>query len=160
MTFQETPESKKGKKKTLVEYFVMKQIDFDHVCMCVSLSVVSYSLRFDPMDYIACQALLSMQFSRQEYWSELPLPSPGDLSDPRIEPATPTLQADSLPSESPWKPTSIINGTKMYVCVWIDQSCLTLCDPMDCSPPGCSVHGILWARILECVAISFLNQNV
>ena len=35
------------------------------------------------------------------------------------------------------------------------QSCLTLCDPMDCSPPGASVHGILQARILEWVAISF-----
>ena len=35
------------------------------------------------------------------------------------------------------------------------QSCPTLCDPMDCSPPGSSVHGILQARLLECVAISF-----
>ena len=35
------------------------------------------------------------------------------------------------------------------------QSCLTLCDPMDCSPPGSSVHGILQARILEWVAMSF-----
>ena len=35
------------------------------------------------------------------------------------------------------------------------QSCLTLCDPMDCSPPGSSVHGIFQARILEWVAISF-----
>ena len=37
----------------------------------------------------------------------------------------------------------------------VTQSCLTLCNPMDCSPPGSSVHGILWARILEWVAISF-----
>ena len=37
----------------------------------------------------------------------------------------------------------------------VTQSCLTLCDPMDCSPPGSSVHGILQARILEWVAISF-----
>ena len=37
----------------------------------------------------------------------------------------------------------------------VTQSCLTLCDPMDCSPPGTSVHGILLARILEWVAISF-----
>ena len=40
---------------------------------------------------------LSMGFPRQEYWSGLPFPSPGDLSDPGIEPASPTLQADSLP---------------------------------------------------------------
>ena len=40
-----------------------------------------------------------MEFSRQEYWSGLPFPSPGDLPDPGIEPGSPTLQADSLPSE-------------------------------------------------------------
>ena len=37
----------------------------------------------------------------------------------------------------------------------VAQSCPTLCDPMDCSPPGCSVHGISWARIPEQVVISF-----
>ena len=37
----------------------------------------------------------------------------------------------------------------------VAQSCPTLCDPMDCSPPGSSVHGIFQARVLECVAISF-----
>ena len=37
----------------------------------------------------------------------------------------------------------------------VAQSCLTLCDPMDCSPPGSSIHGILQARVLESVAISF-----
>ena len=46
---------------------------------------------------VACQAPLSMGFSRQEYWSGLPFPSPGDLPDPGIEPGTPALQADSLP---------------------------------------------------------------
>ena len=43
----------------------------------------------------------------------------------------------------------------IHMCVWVTQSCLTLCDPMDCSSPGSSVHGILQARILELVAISF-----
>ena len=42
----------------------------------------------------------------------------------------------------------------VYQCVWVTQSCPTLCDPMDCSPPGFSVHGILQARVLEWVAIS------
>ena len=46
------------------------------------------------------------------------------------------------------------------VCVLVAQSCLTLCDPMDCSPPGSSVHGILQARILEWVAISFSNLKI
>ena len=50
------------------------------------------------------QAPLSMEFSRQEYWSGLPFLSPGDLPNPGIELASPTLQADALPSEPPGKP--------------------------------------------------------
>ena len=49
-------------------------------------------------------APLSMEFSRQENWSGLPFPSPGDLPNPRIEPESPALQADSLPTEPPGKP--------------------------------------------------------
>ena len=52
---------------------------------------------------VAQQALLSMDFSRQKYWSGLPFPTPGDLADPGIEPRFPTLQVDSLPSEPPGK---------------------------------------------------------
>ena len=48
-----------------------------------------------------------MRFSRQEYWSGLPFPSPVDLSDPGIEPGSPTLQADALLSEPPGKPQLI-----------------------------------------------------
>ena len=50
---------------------------------------------------VVYQASLSMGFSGQEYWSGLPFPSPGDLPDPGIEPRSPALQADALPSESP-----------------------------------------------------------
>ena len=53
---------------------------------------------------VAYQAPQSMEFSRQEYWSGLPFPSPGDLLDPGIESRSPTLQADALPSEPPGKP--------------------------------------------------------
>ena len=52
----------------------------------------------------AHQAPLSMEFSRQEYWSELPFPSPGDLTNPGIEPGSPALQSDSLSYEYPGKP--------------------------------------------------------
>ena len=45
-----------------------------------------------------------MEFSRQEYWRGLPFPTPGDLPDPGIEPGSPALQANSLPSEPPGKP--------------------------------------------------------
>ena len=47
---------------------------------------------------------LSTGFSRQEYWSGLPFPSPGDLSNPGIEPGSPALQADALPFEPSGKP--------------------------------------------------------
>ena len=53
---------------------------------------------------VAHQAPLSMGFARQEYWSGLPFPSPGDLLNPGIEPRSPTLQADALTSEPPGKP--------------------------------------------------------
>ena len=56
------------------------------------------------MNCIAYQAPLSMGFSRQEYWSGLPFPSPGDLPDPGIKGGSPALQADALPSEPPGKP--------------------------------------------------------
>ena len=52
----------------------------------------------------ACQAPLPMGFSRQEYWVRLPCPLPGDLPNPGIEPRSPALQVDSLPSEPAGKP--------------------------------------------------------
>ena len=64
-----------------------------------------------------------MGFSRKGYWSGLPFPSPGDLPDPGIEPGSPALQADALPSEPPGKPTITIpkNGN-----VLVTQLCPTL----------------------------------
>ena len=53
---------------------------------------------------VAHQAPPSMGFSWQEYWSGLPFPSPGNLLNPRIEPRSPTLEADALTSEAPGKP--------------------------------------------------------
>ena len=52
-------------------------------------------------DPIAYKTPLSIEFSRREYWNVLPFPSPGDLPEPGIEPGSPTLQADALPSEPP-----------------------------------------------------------
>ena len=56
---------------------------------------------------IPLQAPLSMGFSRQEYWSGLPFPSPGDLSNPGIEPGSPALETDSLPTELQGKPPTV-----------------------------------------------------
>ena len=71
--------------------------------MCAKLLQSCPTLR-DPMDCIAHQAPLSMGFSRQENWSGLPCPFPGDLPNPGTEPRSPALGADSLPSEPPRKP--------------------------------------------------------
>ena len=61
---------------------------------------------------IAHKDPMSMGFSKQEYWSGLPFPSPGDLPDPGIEPRSPTLQADALTSEPPWKPIQKTDHSK------------------------------------------------
>ena len=58
---------------------------------------------------VAYQAPVSLGFPRQEYWSGLPFPSPGDLPDPEIEPESPGLPADSLPPEPPGMPKMMSN---------------------------------------------------
>ena len=67
--------------------------------MCCVLSCFSHVQLFATPRTVACQAPLSMGLSRQDYWSGLPFPFPGDLPNPGIEPGSPALQADSLPSE-------------------------------------------------------------
>ena len=143
-----------------------------------------------------------MEFSRPEYWSGYSFPSPGDLPNAGIKPRSPTLQADSLPTELSGKPKNtgvgslsllqqifptqesnrgllhcrqilyqltcwVFKRSLQYVItipiwrpsfgLWFRamplQSCPTLCDPMDCSLPGSSIHGSLQARILEWVAV-------
>ena len=60
---------------------------------CARLFAISWT--------VACRAPLSMELSRQEYWSGLPFSSPGDLPNPGIEPGSPAFQAFSLPAEPP-----------------------------------------------------------
>ena len=118
----------------------------------------------DPMDSSRHQAPVSMGFSRQEYWSGLPFPSPGNLPNPGIEPRSLTLYYGChimsllIFLGGNWK--QIKNVLKYWsVLRWkseseVAQSCLSLCDPMDYNLPGFSVHGIFQARVLEWVAIS------
>ena len=75
---------------------------------------------------VALQAPLSMGFPRQEYWNELPLPSPGDLPDPGIEPRSPALQADSLLTELLWQEASVASSP-------VPDDCFLYCslDPRD-----------------------------
>ena len=75
------------------------------VCVYVLVSKLCLTL-CDPM---ACKASLTMGFSRQEYWSGLTFPSPGDLPNPGIEPGSPALQGDSLLSEPPGTPVHMMS---------------------------------------------------
>ena len=79
---------------------------------------------------VAFQAPLSVEFSRQEYWSELPFLSSEDLPDPGIEPESPALQADSLPSEPP--------GNASLITLFYSTSCRRWA--------GCSEFGVDWKR--------------
>ena len=78
---------------------------------------------------VAYQASPSMGFFRQEYWSGLPFPSPGNLPDPRIEPGSPALQADTLLSEPPGKPDGF----------WIFRSLLLIAELRE--------ERKIWARV-------------
>ena len=87
-----------------------------------------------------CRRILyyrSHQGEAQEYWSGWPIPSPGDLLNPGIEPGSLELQVGSLPAEISGKPSSN-HATATAKSL---QSCLTLCDPIDGSPPGSLVLG-------------------
>ena len=68
---------------------------------------------FDPMDYLAHQAPLFMGFSRQEYWSGLPCPPPGDLPDPGIEPTSPALAGGFLTTSTTWEAQEVGYGHKI-----------------------------------------------
>ena len=95
---------------------------------------------------VACQAPLSMGFSRQECWSGLPFPPPGDLPDPGIELRSPALQADCLPSQPPGKSYLLSGDTRnksIFSFIWLSQtSCffpkLTAFFPSTISPSPCS----------------------
>ena len=89
--------------------------------LCVHAKLLSYILLFATLWTMACQAPLTVGFSKQEYWSGLPCPPSGDLPDPRIE-----LKSLTSPA-----------------LVWfssVTQLCPTFCDPMNCSTPGLPVH--------------------
>ena len=88
---------------------------------CVRLFVTPWT--------VAHQTPLSMRFSRQECWSGLPCPPPGDLPHPGMEPRSPSLQADSLPSEPQGSPTvqgiwvkSLVGELRPHMCVCDSRS--------------------------------------
>jgi len=84
-----------------VQYFISFYYQIIHCISCVLVAQLSL---FATPQIVAHQAALSLEFSRQEYQSGLPFPSPGDLPNPGIEPRSAALQADSLLSEPTGKP--------------------------------------------------------
>ena len=119
-----------------------------HVCM---LSHFSHVWLFVTLWTVACQAPLSMEFPRQEDWSGLPCAPPGDLRDPEIEPESlisPGLAGDFFTTSA-----------ASEACCCLVAKRVQLCDPMDCSLPDASVHGILQARVLGWAAISFCRRS-
>ena len=104
---------------------------------------------------VACQASLHVGFPSWEYRSGLPFPSPGDLPDPGNTPESFAL-AGRFFTTSANEEVLVFAAAAAAKSV---QSCLTLCDPIDGSPPGCPVPGILQARTLEWAAISFSNAR-
>ena len=84
------------------------------ICYISEVKSLSHVQLFATPWTVAYQAPPSMGFSRQEYWSGLPFPSPGDLPDPGIKPGSSTSQADTLPSEPPGKLNDNNNSSRLY----------------------------------------------
>ena len=133
---------------------------------CVRLFVTPWT--------IVHPAPLSMGFSRQEYWTGLLCPPPVDLPDSGIKSATlmsPALAGGFFTTSATW--AALSRDVCRHACSVASvelplllataakslQSCPTLCDPKDGSPPGSPVPGILQARTLVWVAISFSNAG-
>ena len=126
--------------------------------------------------YIACQAPLSMEFSRQEYWSEVPFPSPNAYRVSSAPSKSHSLIAlDSVwphrrqptrlprPWDSPGKNTGVgchflLQCVKVKSESEVAQSCPTPSDPIDYSPPGSSAHGTFQARVLSQSLGKHLNR--
>ena len=106
------PKSKDLSIRYDIDYFPKPQckgqiFSFVCVCVCVYVCMLSCVQLFATPWTIACQAPLSMGYSRQEYWSGLPFPPPRDLLDPRIEPfspASPALAGRFFTTDPPEKP--------------------------------------------------------
>ena len=142
------------KKIKMTFFFNHPVITLLNVCVCGSTrtQLLSHVLLFATPWAIARQFPLSVEFSRQEYWSGLPLPPPGDLPDPGIEPISPALSGEFFTIESPGKPNLVKclaqiprflftregNGTPLQ------YSCLE--NPMDGGAWWAAVHGVAKSR--------------
>ena len=124
-----------------------KVFSLPHKCpVNVWVCSVSHVQRFVISWTVACQAPLSVEFSRQDYCSGLSFPVPGHLPNPGKGSFKITVREF---------PGGLVVAAAAAAVAKSLQSCPNLCDPIDGSPPGSAVPGILQARTLEWVAISF-----
>ena len=142
------------------------------VCMCACSVTSVMSDSCNPVDYPARLPCPSPGIFRKVYWSGLPYLPPGDLPQEGSNPWCFLLWRQILYCWATWEAhiymcvcvdmcvcvlIYIYTHTHIYIYTYISvcaHSCPSLCDSMDCSPPGSSVHGIFQARILEWIAIS------
>ena len=103
---------KKEGKKLIASMISAMLNTYIYARVCVCVCVFSHVWLFITPWTVAHQAPLSMGFSRQEYWSGLPCPPLGDFPNPGIEPRSPALQSDSLPSEPLGKPSGVLESGK------------------------------------------------
>ena len=94
----------------------------------VKVKSLSHGQLFATPWTVAYEAPQSIEFSRQEYWSGLPFPSPGDFPNPGIEPRSPTLQTDALPSEPP----SLLHSLYIWIIVFYYMCLLQIFSPSLC----------------------------
>ena len=143
VTYTAPPFFKKQSKNTLS---VCVLNHFSHVRLFAALWAVAF------------QASLFMGFSGQEYWSGLPCPPLGYLPNPGIETASlisSTLAGGFFTTSATWEEQHSAAAAAKSL-----QSCPTLCDPIDGSTPGSSIHRILQARVLEWGAIAFSEHTL
>ena len=103
----------------LFHYVLSQDTDYSSLCYTVKVKSLSRVQLFATPWTLAYQAPRSMGFSRQEYWSGFPFPSPGYLPDPGIKPRSPSLEADALTSEPPEKPI----GPSYLACLIYNNFC-------------------------------------
>ena len=114
---------------TICDHWEDHSLDYTDLCLslCGGGNLVAKSYpTLVVLWTVACQAPLSMEFSRQEYWSRLPYPSPGDLPDPGIKARPPALQAGNLSTELWGKPLSICRLLNLNLFVWRVFVCILL----------------------------------
>ena len=92
--------------------------------MCVCSQSLSRIRLFVTPRTVACQASLSMEFSRQEYWGGLPFPSPGDLPNQWFEPTSPALAGGFFTSQLPGKPMISFTVAQEYQIGWHTLDCI------------------------------------